>query len=168
MLRGQESNLIVWLMRPDGLPNLPAILWNWTTLSSSGDTPSILYRVTYWIRTNVKGFADLCLTNSANLTFCSSIRTRTQTSSSVVKGAIHYTIEPTLARVVGFEPTSKLLESRMLPLHHTHVYFKLVVRDSNLPPSRYQRDALTKWANYQFCRISRIRTCVLHIPNVAR
>ena len=26
----------------------------------------------------------------------------------------------------------------------------LVMRDSNLPPSRYQRDALTKWANYQY------------------
>ena len=29
----------------------------------------------------------------------------------------------------------------------------LVMRDSNLPPSRYQRDALTKWANYQCERI---------------
>ena len=52
--------------------------------------------VTYWIRTNVKGFAVLRLTNSANLTLCSPIRIRTQTSSSVVKGAIRYTIEPLL------------------------------------------------------------------------
>jgi hypothetical protein len=34
----------------------------------------------------------------------------------------------------------------------------LVMRDSNLPPSRYQRDALTKWANYQYCRVRRTRT----------
>ena len=31
---------------------------------------------------------------------------------------------PFLARVVGFEPTSKVLETRMLPLHHTHVLGK--------------------------------------------
>ena len=60
---------LVILMRDNSFPLSHAVLWNRTTLSSSGDTTSILYRVKYWIRTNVKGFADLHLTNSVNLTY---------------------------------------------------------------------------------------------------
>ena len=46
-----------------------------------------------WIRTNVKGFADLHLNHLGQPDNCSSIRIWTLTSSFVVKGAIHYTIE---------------------------------------------------------------------------
>ena len=140
----------------------------------------------YWSRTNVRGFADLHLTTSANLPYfvhffclftflwtfwicehCSSIRTRTQTSSSVVKGAIHYTIEPicTSSRI---RTHIKAFGEPYATIAPYSCISKLVVRDSNLPPSRYQRDALTKWANYQCCRVSRIRTCVLFVPNEAR
>ena len=65
---------------------------------------------------------DVLTINTIN-TICSSIRIRTLTFSSVVKGAIRYTIE-LFAPPERFELSSAVLETDMLPLHQRDVYYE--------------------------------------------
>jgi hypothetical protein len=69
--------------------------------------------------------------HSANLTLCSSIRIRTQTFSSVVKGAIRYTIEPTFTSIEFFDYVSNSYTLLLLQSYHYHVSLFQMMMDDN-------------------------------------
>ena len=132
----------------------------------------------YKIRTCVKGFADLRMTTLPTRLICSPKRIRTLTKTSVVFRAIRYTKEP-IAPPERFELSSAVLETDMLPLHQRDVCWNDKIRTYNLPRIRRMLSPLSYIPILHFLvtmlcsanhigRNSRIRTCVLHIPNVAR
>ena len=132
----------------------------------------------------MNGFADHLLASRTTDHICSSIRIRTRTKMSVAFRAIHYTIEPTFARVERFELPSKVLETYMLPLHQTRNlcfivcmsvltlthYYKTSVGIVGLEPTtfRVSGECSNQLSYIPMCRKSRIRTYGLHVPNVAR
>ena len=88
--------------------------------------------------------------HSANLTLCSSIGIRTPTFSSVVKGAIRYTIEPTITSIEFFDYVSNSYTLLLLQSFHSHVFLLQTMLDDNHN------------TNYHFVCCKSYNSCRLH------
>ena len=99
------------------------------------------FGVGYWSWTNLTGFADQRLTvrPTRHISWNGGIRTHNPQNQNLMLYQLRYT-SISIAGVKGLEPLPEVLETTMLPLHHTPIYFKdLNDMDSyNLPSNSWR------------------------------